>query len=115
MHIWSDKRPSLGSNSGSTVFGHVQTEWFRINDDSAELIQNNVVVGKIADVNISGAIVVGGRVDVNVNLIDQNGSIDTLVAKANISSSGVQVASTKVRGVLKIMPRAQCITALPSN
>lgn len=109
------KGPSLGSNSGSVVFGQVQTDWFRVTDDSAAFFQNSTAVGKIADVSISGAIFVGGRVDINVDLIDENGSIDNIVAKANISSSGVQVASTKVRGILKIMPRAQCIAALPSN
>jgi len=109
------KGPSLGSNSGSIVFGHVQTEWFRINDNSAQLFENGTVTGKIADVKISGAIVTGGRVDVNIDLIDENGSIQSLIAKANISSSGVQIASTKVRGILKKMPRAQCVTTLSLN
>ncbi|WP_409523005.1 hypothetical protein [Nitrincola sp. MINF-07-Sa-05] len=106
---------SLGSSSGTVVFGHVQTEWFRIDENSAEFFDNDSSVGKVADVNISGAIVAGGRVDVNVDLIDENGSIETLVTKANISSSGIQISSTKVRGILKKMPRAQCVTALPSN
>lgn len=103
--------PSLGSSSGSVVFGHVQTEWFRVNVDVASAFRTNAVVGKVADVEISGAIVSGGQVDVKVDLIDSDGNVEGLFAKANIRSSGVQVASTKVRGVLKRLPGAHCVAA----
>lgn len=107
------KGPSLGSNSGSIIFGHVQTVWFRIDDKNVKAFLNpGAIVGKIADVKITGAIIAGGHVDVSVDLIDKNGDIATLVTKANIGSSGMQAASTKVRGVLKQLPAPGCVPTL---
>jgi hypothetical protein len=107
------KGPSLGSNSGSIIFGHVQTAWFRINDQDVKTFSSpGAIVGKIADVKITGAIIAGGHVDVSMDVIDKDGNIATLVSKANIRSSGMQAASTKGRGVLKQMPAPGCVPTL---
>lgn len=91
------------------MFGHVQTAWFRIKNQDAQLLKQDAVDGKIADVSITGAIIAGGRVDVSVEVIDGNGNIATLIAKGSIRSSGVQAASTKVRGILKRIPARGCV------
>lgn len=106
------KGPSLGSNSGSIVFGHVQTAWFRIRNADAQRLSSNRIVGKVADVKVTGAIVAGGRVDVNMDVIDENGDIATIVTKANIHSTGVQASSTEVRGVVKQIPRQGSLPTL---
>lgn len=42
------------------------------------------------------------------DVIDKDGEITSLVSKANIESSGVQLSSTQVRGVLRYMPGGSC-------
>ena len=56
------------------------------------------LAGNTLDIKLTGALVGGGKVDVT-------GNIETVTAKADISSSGVQAASTRIRGKVKYIPQ----------
>ena len=98
------KGPALGSSTGSFVASHVQTDWFSIRTNAELFRTPGKLAGKTLDIKLTGALVGGGKVDVTINLIDDTGNIETVTAKADISSSGVQAASTRIRGKVKYLP-----------
>lgn len=83
---------------------HVQTDWFSIRTNSELFRTPRKLTGKTLDIKLPGALVGGGKVDVTINLIDDTGNIETVTAKADISSSGVQAASTRIRDKVKYFP-----------
>jgi hypothetical protein len=46
-----------------------------------------------------------GKVDLKFTVYDKNGNANELISKVDIKSTGLQVATTKVRGVLKLVTR----------
>lgn len=106
------KGPGIGSESGTVVFGHIQTEWFRVSTELHPwLAKRESLVGKTASIEVTGATVAGGRVDIEFDLISDEGDATSLLSKAHIRSSGFQISSTKVRGRIVQMPVGRCAAA----
>lgn len=106
------KAGGLGSDTGSIVLGHVQTDWFQVNEDLHPWLASlENLVGKTGQVEVTGALIAGGRVDIQFDVISDQGDIKSLRSKANIKSSGLQLSSTKVRGIIRRMPGGSCAAA----
>jgi hypothetical protein len=92
---------SLGSKSGTLVGSWVATDWFVI--DVAKhswAVNTNSLVGKKAENEVIGTLVIHGTVDLKFTVFDQNGNASELLTKADIKAAGGQISNTKVRGVL---------------
>ena len=93
---------SLGSKSGTVVVGHVETDWFIVDPVKHNWVTNtNNLVGKKAEVEVVGTLLAKGNVDLKFTVYDKDGNVNELISKVDIKSSGLQVANTKVRGILK--------------
>lgn len=103
------KGPSLGSSSGTIVWGQVQTDWFQISNDHYSLLSSrDALVGKTGDIQLIGTLAVGGNVDIELRIFDNEGNVTFSLDKVNTPSKGVQAASTKVRGTIRHIPRGIC-------
>ncbi len=93
---------SLGSKSGTVVLGHVETNWFFVDPVKHNWVTNtNDLTGKKAEIEVVGTLLAKGKIDLKFTVYDKGGDAKSLVSKVDIESSGIQVANTKVRGVLK--------------
>lgn len=93
---------SLGSKSGTVIVGHVATQWFFVDPVKHNWVTNTIdLIGKKAEVEVIGTLLAKGSVDFKFTVFDKEGNTKELVSKVDLESSGVQVANTKVRGVLK--------------
>lgn len=93
---------SIGSKSGTVIVGHVETNWFFVDPVKHNWVTNTIsLIGKKAEVEMIGTLLAKGRVDFKFTIFDKEGNIKELVSKVDLKSTGVQVANTKVRGVLK--------------
>lgn len=103
--------PELGSENGSLVFGHLQTHWFPVSNDLyPHFLSPDYMVGRAGDVEVKGALIAGGTVDIKVDVIDGAGNVETILSKAQIKASGLQASSTQVRGTIKRMSPATACT-----
>ena len=93
---------SIGNKSGTVVVGHVATDWFFVDPVKHNWVTNtNDLIGKKAEIEVVGTLIVNGKVDLKFTVYDKNGNTNELISKVDIKSSGIQAANTKVRGVLK--------------
>lgn len=93
--------PSLGARSGTVFVGHVETDWFFIDPVKHNWVTNTIdLVGKKAEIEAIGTLMAKGRVDLKFTVYDKNGNAKELMSKVDLKSTGVEVANTKVRGVL---------------
>lgn len=93
---------SMGNKSGTVIVGHVATDWFFVDPVVHNWVTNtNDLIGKKAEIEVLGALIVNGTVDLRFTVYDKNGNTNVLISKVDIESSGIQAANTKVRGVLK--------------
>jgi hypothetical protein len=93
---------SIGNKSGTVVVGHVATDWFFVDPVMHNWVTNtNGLIGKKAEIEVIGTLIVNGNVDLKFTVFDKNGNTNELISKVDIESSGIQAANTKVRGVLK--------------
>jgi len=101
---------SLGSSSGTFVYGSLQTDWFTVDSTEAEWINNDgKILGNVGEIEVVGTIINGGRVDVRIDLIGTTGTIKSLLAKANLKARGFQISPIKVRGTfVRLHDKALC-------
>ena len=93
---------SIGNKSGTVVVGHVATDWFFVDPVKHNWVTNtNDLIGKKAEIEVVGTLIVNGEVDLKFTVYDKNENTNVLISKVDIKSSGLQAANTKVRGVLK--------------
>jgi hypothetical protein len=93
---------SLGEKSGTVIIGYVETNWFFIDPEKHNWIMNtNALIGKKAEIEVIGTLLAKGRVDFKFFLYEKDGDTKEMLSKVDIKSSGVQLANTKVRGVLR--------------
>ena len=93
---------SIGNKSGTVVVGHVATDWFFVDPVKHNWVTNtNDLIGKKAEIEVVGTLIVNGEVDLKFTVYDKNENTNELISKVDIKSSGLQAANTKVRGVLK--------------
>ncbi len=96
---------TAGSEAGTVIFGDVDTDWFFVNPIKHKWAANtDKLVGKKVQLEVSGTLIVGGKVDVKFTVIDEHGNTSVLMSKVDIKASGIQAASTNIRGILKRMP-----------
>jgi len=105
---------SMGSDSGTIFAGHVATDWFNINLKSKKILTNkDVFLGKTAQLEVAGSMIVSGKTDVKLTVYDKIGSGTTVFDIIDIASSGGQISSTKVRGILKVLVNKKQVPAIP--
>lgn len=93
---------SMGSKSGTFIGSWIATDWFYV--DLAKhgwVADANRLIGKKAQIEVSGTLVVHGTVDLKFTTFDKGGDTNELLSKVDIKASGGQLSETKVRGVLK--------------
>jgi hypothetical protein len=98
----------LGGKTGTLVLGHVFTSWFKL--DPAKqgwIFERNKLVGKTAEIKVTGTLLVSGTVDVTFKILDEEGKDVQKITRIDRDSTGLQVSSTSIHGVLKIIaPKA---------
>lgn len=93
--------PKLGGNNGSLIVGHVNTSWMKVDPSKHKWLFNmSSLLGKLAEVELSGTLIISGKIDVSIKIYDQNGESKFSVEKVDIESSGGQIADTKIRGTI---------------
>lgn len=92
---------SIGSKSGTIVLGFVETNWFSVNPVKHSWLTNyNSLIGKKAEIEVSGTLLVFGSIDVKFKLYDKDDETKEILAKVDVKSHGGQLSTTTVRGVL---------------
>lgn len=93
---------SLGSKSGTFIASWIKTDWFTVCPKKHNWVNNtNALIGKKAELEVLGTVILFGTVDVKFTTYDKNGNKDNeLISKVDIKSAGGQLSNTKVRGVL---------------
>ena len=96
---------SLGSDSSTLLVGHVATGWFKVKPEKDPFFMKpENLLGKKVDVSVSGTIIVGGNVDVKITVYDEYDAAKEMISRVDVESSGFQLSTTKIRGILKEMP-----------
>jgi uncharacterized lipoprotein YajG len=66
------------------------------------------IVGKKAEVEIKGTLMLQGKVDISITIFDKNGESNFSINKVDIESGGWQFANTKIRGkIVDMMGKTQ--------
>lgn len=92
---------SLGSKSGTFVGSWVATDWFVVDVAKHSWVANtNWLIGKKAEIEVIGTLLIHGTVDLKFTVYDQNGNANELLTKVDIKAAGGQVSNTKIRGML---------------
>lgn len=90
------------SDSSALVCNQIKTDWFRVSPEKSNWIYNrNALLGRTFDLEVSGANIVRGKVDISLTVYDKLGDPQVLIDKCCIDAWGVQIAPFKVRGKLK--------------
>jgi hypothetical protein len=93
-----------GGKTGTLMIGHAFTDWFKL--DPAKhgwLFQAKNLVGKIADLKVSGTLFVSGTVDVTFKILDDEGKDVHNITRIDRNSKGFQLSSTSIHGKLKLV------------
>lgn len=103
------KGPGIGSKSGTLIAGYAQTDWFRVDPSTHTWIsQQRSLVGKTANLEVSGTMLKGGRVDIKFELVNGDGEATPLLSRVQVKSDGFQIADIKVFGVIQYLPNLNC-------
>ncbi|WP_025613270.1 hypothetical protein [Vibrio parahaemolyticus] len=95
---------SVGGESSTLVFGHAQTEWMTVENESAQkLLQYENFIGSQVDVEVKGTSFGSSKGDVTLKVIDKIGNAKSAIDKFNIKIDAYQLASTKIRGQIRAM------------
>lgn len=95
---------SLGSKSGTLVGSWVATDWFIVDVAKHSWAANtNWLIGKKAEIEVIGTLIIHGTVDLKFTVYDHNGNADELLTKVDVKAAGGQISNTKIRGVLGII------------
>ena len=92
---------TLGNEASTFLAGYVNTDWFDINPAKHRWVTKmQSLVGKEVELQITGALVVSGNVDIDLILISKNKEGTELLKPYDIKATGAQIASSAVRGKL---------------
>lgn len=92
---------SIGAGAGTLVSGWVKTAPFYVCPKKNGWVSNvNGLIGKKVQIELTGTLVVYGKVDLTFTVYDKNGSSKKLISRVDVESCGMQASETKVRGVL---------------
>ena len=92
---------SIGSKSETVVVGHVETHWFFVDPVKHNWVTNVIgLIGKKAEIEVVGTLLIKGETDLKFTVYDKGGNVNELISKVDVKSSGLQIANTKVRGIL---------------
>lgn len=95
---------SLGEKSHTLAVGHVATTFFHLSEDARDkLLDLDYLAGKSLEVEVKGTLALRGQVDVRLILIDAEGAAETLIERLGIPAFGAQLATTQVRGRIKLL------------
>lgn len=95
---------SVGNDSSTIGFSHIQTNWMYINPKNYELFNMESLRNGVGEINVAGTLIGSGDVDVKFEIINLHGESTTLLDLKSIkSNSGFQVASTKIRGKIQFL------------
>jgi len=93
---------SIGNDSSTVGFSHVQTNWMYINPKNYNLFSMDSLGNTVGEINVAGTLIGSGDVDVKLETINTHGESSTLLDLKSIKTdSGFQLAATKVRGKVK--------------
>lgn len=96
---------SLGSDSGTLLASHVTTSWFKVDSKAEKILAGSKgFVGNKAQLEISGTLISSGKTDVKLTSYNKAGSGTAVFELIDIPSSGGQLASSKIRGIVKSLP-----------
>ena len=101
------KSPSVGGNSGTLVIGHVQTDWFDLDLNSAAEMTLAKLVSKknrTIDLEVKNMLLGSGKCDIKATLINDKGVGLQLFERFDIPCIGGQLSETKIRGDLRHIP-----------
>lgn len=92
---------TLGNEASTFLAGYVNTDWFDVNPAKHRWITKmQSMVGKEVELQITGALVFSGHVDISLTLIRKNKEGTELLKLYDIKAGGAQIASSAVRGKL---------------
>lgn len=92
---------SLKSSSASAIFSMMSTEWTFVDSKQHPWICGaERMLGKTIEIEVIGAMFGAGKADVRLSLLDTSGNVETLWARFDVQSKGLQLSDVKVRGKL---------------
>lgn len=92
---------SIGAGAGTLVAGWVKTAPFHVSPAKHGWATNvHGLIGKKVQIELTGTLVVFGKVDLTFTVFDKDGGSKELISRVDIESCGMQASETKVRGVL---------------
>lgn len=95
---------SAGGDNSTLVYGTITTAPIRLSPEEFQAFSVNNVSGKTFDIQVSGTVVVSGKADITISLIDKEGRIEEVIQRKDIKVTGGQLASTNVRGRARLLP-----------
>ncbi len=80
--------PDYSGNSGTQIFGHIETEWFNVDFSKKKITDVNNFVGKKGYLEVTGTVIIKGRVKIVFSVADEDFNIVPLIAKNGVPTSG---------------------------
>jgi hypothetical protein len=103
------KGPEIGGKNGTLVASYVNTKWIDLDGKNYSwLCDHTSLVGKLAQLEIAGTLLLSGKVDVSFTVYDKTNEEKFSMSKIDIESSGGQISTTSVRGkIVDMMKNAK--------
>lgn len=95
---------SVGGDNSTILYGTIKTAPITLDLDEFESFSIENVSGKTFDIQVSGTVLLSGKADISVSLIDTDGRVEEIISRKDIKVSGAQLAATNVRGRARLMP-----------
>lgn len=95
---------SVGGDNSTLVYGTITTAPINLSPEEFQAFSVDNVSGKSFDIQVSGTVLVSGKADITISLIDDQGRVEEVIQRKDIKVKGGQLASTNVRGRARLMP-----------
>jgi len=97
--------PDISGKNGTLFGSFISTKWTIVQGAThAWICDRHKFVGKIADVEIKGTLIVSDKVDLTFKIYDANGESEFTLEQIELEGEGFQITDTKIRGrVLDMM------------
>lgn len=93
--------PEVGGSNGALIASYIVTDWAKVDSSKHPwLCSKRKLLGKTVEVEFKGTLVFGGKVDIAINVYDENNEKSFSLEKIDIEASGGQLTDTKIRGKL---------------
>ncbi|MBI3897271.1 MAG: hypothetical protein HY308_03125 [Gammaproteobacteria bacterium] len=105
-YVYSIGDPIALAGGGKHGVGIIETEYFSVQEKKFPWVKDiGILQGKIIEINLDGTIIVTGRVDIKISMVDEHNDKTELLEKSAVKCKGMQLADTNVRDVATFIRR----------